>query len=290
MAVYGLENEEIRIQVNSLGAELRSLLDVKSGHEYMWSGDEKYWGRVSPILFPVVGCCRNKEFRYKGDTYSLPQHGFARDMEFTFAEQTKDEMWFRLADDEETRAKYPFAFVLEIGYRLTDRSVCVMWRVHNPAKEALHFSIGGHPGFMAPTICDGKPTCYIDFDGIEQIRIRKINDGLAMEETAEIKLDAEGLLPVTMEAFAGDALVVENNQTHKVSLLDKEKKPFVTVSFDAPLFGIWTPPNQNAPFICIEPWYGRCDGENFSGSIEEREWGNLLSAGETFKAAYTIEV
>lgn len=290
MAVYELENEEIKIQVDSLGAELRSLSDRKNGHEYMWNGDEKYWGRISPILFPVVGCCRNKEFRYKGETYSLPQHGFARDMEFTLTEQTTDEMWFRLTDDEKTRENYPFAFVLEIGYRLAGRSVQVMWRVHNPAKEALHFSIGGHPGFRTPLICEEKTTCYLDFGGIKQLWTRKINDGLAREETAEVTLDGDGLLPVTMETFAEDALVIEENQTHRVSLLDEQKKPFVTVSFDAPLFGVWTPSNQNAPFICIEPWYGRCDGENFTGSIEEREWGNTLFSGETFKTAYTIEV
>ena len=83
---------------------------------------------------------------------------------------------------------------------------------------------------------------------------------------------------------------MERNQTGRVSLLDGEKKPYLTVKFDAPLFGIWSPPGKNAPFICIEPWYGRCDRTDFTGTLEEREWGNRLAPGTVFEAAYTVEV
>ena len=59
---------------------------------------------------------------------------------------------------------------------------------------------------------------------------------------------------------------------------------------EAPLFGIWSPPGKNAPFICIEPWYGRCDDEYFDGDLTEREWGNKLAPHQTFEASYTITV
>ena len=58
--------------------------------------------------------------------------------------------------------------------------------------------------------------------------------------------------------------------------------------FEAPLFGIWSPAKIQAPFICIEPWYGRCDGQNFSGTLEEREWGNQLESGDLFEAGYEV--
>lgn len=103
-------------------------------------------------------------------------------------------------------------------------------------------------------------------------------------------LSEEGILPVTEEVFAADALVIEDKQTGKVQLLDEGKEAYLTVTFDAPLFGVWTPPGKNAPFICIEPWYGRCDREDFTGSLEEREWGNRLAAGAVFEAAYEIAV
>ena len=106
----------------------------------------------------------------------------------------------------------------------------------------------------------------------------------------EIPLEEGGILPVTEEVFADDALVIEDNQTGKVALLDADKKPYLTVNFAAPLFGVWTPPGKNAPFICIEPWYGRCDKVDFTGTLADREWGNTLKGGEVFEAEYSIEV
>mgnify|MGYP002644624988 CR=1 FL=1 len=290
MALYTLENGDIRIKVDSYGAELRSLVDVKTEREYMWCGDAAYWGRISPILFPVVGSYRNGESRYRGKVYKLPQHGFARDMEFMLTEQTKEEIWFCLTDKENTWENYPFAFSLELGYRLAGRRVEVMWRVSNPAEENLYFSIGGHPAFAVPKREPDKINGYIAFGGVESITVRKIKDGLAVDALKEIGLEPGGILPVTEETFAEDALVVEDGQTGRVQLLDEKKKPFVTVDFDAPLFGVWTPSDKNAPFICIEPWYGRCDREDFTGSLKEREWGNALAAGESFEASYTIMI
>lgn len=290
MTSYVLENSEIKVKINSYGAELRSLRDKKSGKEYMWCGDAKYWGRVSPILFPVVGCYRDKECRYQGKIYSLPQHGFARDMEFEMTKQTDDEIWFRLTDNDDTVKNYPFSFILEIGYRILNRSVQVMWKVSNPSDNVMYFSIGGHPAFVADVREADKITCYVAFDEAESLTIRKINDGLATDTLQKLPLLPEGLLPVTEEVFADDALVVEGKQTSKVSLLDANKECYLSVSFDAPVFGVWTPPGKNAPFICIEPWYGRCDKEGFTGDLSQREWGNSLAARTSFETAYTIEV
>lgn len=290
MALYVLENNEIRIEADSHGAELRSLKDKHTGREYMWCGDSVYWGRVSPVLFPVVGCYRGKECRYEGKTYTLPQHGFARDMEFALLAHNEEELRFRLTDTEETRENYPFAFDLEITYRLCGRKVQVIWEVQNPAGKTLHFSIGGHPAFAAPKREADKTTCYIEFAGVESLQVRKIADGLATDRVEELALLPGGVLPVTEEVFADDALVIEGNQTGQVSLLDENRDKYLTVSFNAPLFGVWTPPGKNAPFICIEPWYGRCDREDFTGELSEREWGNELAPEEIFRAAYSIEV
>ena len=290
MAEYTLNNGEIEIKVNSHGAELRAIKDVKTGRDYMWSADPAYWGRVSPVLFPVVGSYRNGESTYQDKVYKMSQHGFARDMEFTLKEQTEDTLWFTLSDDEATHEKYPFAFLLEIGYCVSGRSVKVVWRVSNPAEETMYFSIGGHPAFLAPQREADRVTCYVGFEGVEAIRARRLSDGLATDTVVDIALEEGGLLPVTEEVFAADALIIENNQTGRVQLLDADKVPYLTVNFTAPLFGVWTPPGKNAPFVCIEPWYGRCDKVDFAGNLAEREWGNVLAGGEVFEEAYSIEV
>lgn len=291
MSVYQLQNNVISITVNSLGAELKSLKKLDTGREYMWCGDAEYWGRTSPILFPFVGGLRNREYRTKGNTYSMTQHGFARDMEFALLSRTDEEIWFELASDEETLKKYPYRFVLKLGYRIEGRQVIVQWKVDNPGRENLPFSIGGHPAFYCP-IEPGtsQSECFLDFGNVEEIVSTCINEkGLAAKNKDVYRL-TEGRLALEEHLFDHDALVVEDRQTNMVSLCGKDKSPYLKVMMDAPLFGVWSPPGKKAPFVCIEPWYGRCDGEDFEGTLEERKWGNLIQPGETWSASYVIEI
>lgn len=97
-------------------------------------------------------------------------------------------------------------------------------------------------------------------------------------------------MQITEKLFDEDALVVEGGQAHRVSLCKPDGTPYLTVTFDAPLFGLWSPAKKNAPFICIEPWYGRCDSEAFTGTLEEREYGSSLAPHESFEAAFEIQV
>ena len=63
MARFSLENDKIRIEIDSHGAELKSLVKKETGAEYMWCADTKYWGRTSPVLFPFVGNVSGKQYR-----------------------------------------------------------------------------------------------------------------------------------------------------------------------------------------------------------------------------------
>ena len=150
MGAYQLKNEELTLTVISAGAEMKSLKDNKTEQEYLWQADPKFWGRTSPVLFPIVGNYAQKQSVYEGKTYTLSQHGFARDMEFDLESQTEEEIWFVLKDTESTLGKYPFHFILKVGYRLSGRQVEVMWKVENPNDKKMYFSIGGHPAFNCP--------------------------------------------------------------------------------------------------------------------------------------------
>lgn len=287
---YTISNGQIEIRVSSFGAELRSLRDVSTGQEYMWRADPAYWKRTSPVLFPLVGNYRDKQSVYEGKTYTMSQHGFARDMEFTCTRETADELWFALSASPETREKWPFDFILELGYVLRERTVEVFWRVKNTDSRTMYFSIGGHPAFNCPPEGQGSKEGYLVKFDAQQLISRRINDsGLATDELDEYGL-VDGCLPVTEELFANDALVIEDGQTHEVSLAAPDGKVYVTVRFDAPLVGIWSPPGKAAPFICIEPWYGRCDHQDFAGDLTQREWGNELEAGATFEASWQVTV
>lgn len=291
MTRFTLENNEIKIAVKSQGAELASLADVKTGREYLWNGDKTYWPRQSPVLFPFVGCTRDKKYTFGGKTYPMTQHGFARDMEFELLSAAKDTLWLRLCHTKETLEIYPFPFTLDIGYALSGRSVKVLWKVHNPSDETMYFSIGAHPGFMCP-INDGEAQtdCALDFHTDKDISYNLIaRDGLVGIYDQKLALE-NGCLPMDAHLFDRDALIIEHGQTHKISLQDSHGENYVTVSFDAPLVGVWSPTGKNAPFVCIEPWYGRCDSTDFEGTLEERSYGQTLKGKETFEAYYTIEI
>lgn len=94
-------------------------------------------------------------------------------------------------------------------------------------------------------------------------------DGLLDEKQMKLELH-DGKLAITEHLFDNDALVIENEQVKKVAFVTPSGKEYVSVEFDAPVVGIWSPAGKCAPFICIEPWYGRCDRSIFSGTLEER--------------------
>ncbi|MCM1307397.1 MAG: aldose 1-epimerase family protein [Butyrivibrio sp.] len=273
------------VTVNAKGAELSSV--VRDGVEYMWNANPEYWGRTAPVLFPIVGSLKDKRYRHKGAVYMMGQHGFARDMEFELVSKGDTKITMALTDNEDTQRAYPFPFRLEISYELDGKGLTVEWKVINTGKDEMYFSIGGHPAFMCPVNGEGRQSDYT---------IRLYKDGKPIEGFDCTRLTAEGtaaadrvryetgggILALGRELFLKDALILENSQADRVSLAKPDGTEYVTVEFDAPLVGLWSPAGKDAPFVCIEPWYGRCDGEDFDGELKEREWGNTLAAGAEF--------
>lgn len=289
MALHTLQSGALRVIISDAGAEIMQIEDILTGRNYLWHGDSAYWGRRSPILFPIVGGLKNKTYKYAGREYPMSQHGFARDREFQMTEHNVDTIWFELKADEESLKVYPFRFRLEIGYRLEGRKITVMWRVANEDKKTMFFSIGGHPAFMCPIDGEGKQTdYYLLFDNKEPLSYGKLSVNGILETEGHTLDIGGGCMPITEHMFDEDALVIEGGQAHQVALAGPDKKPYLTVKFDAPLFGLWSPAKKHAPFVCIEPWYGRCDRESFAGMLADREYGNELRPGKIFETEYTI--
>lgn len=290
--MHTLKNDILTVEVSGHGAELTSIR--KGSTEYLWQADPAFWGRHSPVLFPIVGSVWEKRYRVEGKEYELGQHGFARDMDFTLVNATETEVRYRLESTPETLAKYPWPFVLEIAYRLHDGNLDVIWEVSNPGTEEMFFQIGAHPAFCYP---DYDPQTmergFLSFDrneGLECIRIKE--KGCVDAETKyPLEVPQDGLLPLTRETFdAIDTIMLQDSQIGKVTLHRADGSPWLSLSFDAPVVGIWSPPTKNAPFICIEPWYGRCDRAGYEGDYREKDWINRLGAGETFRSVYTISI
>lgn len=303
-----LSNQHITIRVSSHGAELTSL--VYQGREYLWQANPEYWKRHSPVLFPIVGSVWDGHYHSQGHDYTLGQHGFARDMQFQLLTHSADEVFYLLESSTQTHTLYPYDFRLEIGYRLRGKSVEVIWRVINTTTSAIHFQIGAHPAFYWPMLSSFERT---DLKAMENHLATTdqrgyfsfgLNAPLQLQATAIVdkgcvdinthhtySTSPDGRLPLTVDTFDHDALVLEDSQVSQVTLHDQQGNPYLTLTFPgAPVVGLWSPPHKRAPFVCIEPWYGRCDRTNYHGDYEQKDWMQHLDAGQTFEASYFIEL
>lgn len=287
-----LSNDMLTVEISEHGAELQSIR--KDDVEYLWQGDPAYWGRRSPVLFPIVGSVWEKRYRVDGKEFELGQHGFARDMDFVLVSQASDQVRYRLESSAETLAKYPFPFVLEIAYRLHDNKLDVIWDVMNPASEDLYFQIGAHPAFNYPDYSlESKERGFLEFDKSEGLECIRIKEKGCVDAVAKYPLDvpADGLLPIESDTFdAIDTIMLQDSQIGMVAMHRADRTPWLKVTFDAPVVGIWSPPGKVAPFICLEPWYGRCDAVGYEGDYKDKDWVNRLAPGESFHSVYTIEI
>jgi len=284
-----IENENLKVTVADHGAEVRSIIRKSDNAEMMWQADAAYWGRTSPVLFPLVGNYYEKKSIYQGKTYELGQHGFARDMDFELVKEATDELIFVLKDTEETLQKYPFHFELQIRYVLQGTTVQVRWTVKNTNEETMYFSIGAHPAFN----CD-LDTYRLRFekndvpcDSLTANIIANDGSGCLSDETEKLQLQ-DGLLIMSDELFARDALIIEKLQADVVTLVNSSGDAVVSVTCPTPLFGIWSPVGKHAPFMCIEPWYGRCDRVGYDQKLEGREYGNVLAPADEFHGGYEM--
>ena len=285
-----LRNEQIAIVVAEMGAELQSIKDTEE-KEYLWQGDEKYWPRRSPILFPLVCSVENDTYRVEGKEYHLPRHGFARDKEFTVIRQGEDRVTLALHESDETLAVYPFRFNLAVTYRLDGNRIHVIWHVENTDTKEIHFQIGGHPAFNVPGMKAGDELegC-ITLDNKEPlIGLKSYIDG--SHEMVEVPIEGEyGVLEFDNHFFRNDSVKIHNSQVHQAVLLDEDDQPAVTVDFRTPVIAFWSPFDKHAPFVCIEPWYGLGDPRGYTGEFKDKPLMNHLQPGASFMSEYTITI
>lgn len=287
-----LKNQDLAIQVAAHGAELCSI--VRNGKEYLWQADPAFWARHSPVLFPIVGRVWNDTYRVEGKEYRLSQHGFARDMDFTLTHESADELRYRLESSEATLEKYPYPFALEIGYRLKGRCIEVLWQVQNTGDREMPFQIGAHPAFVYQDFDPADDERgYFAFDRAQGLEyICPVEKGCVSPERHKLTTEAGGLMPIRTATFDCDTYIFDGGQLQEVTLLDKAKRPYLSLHFDTPLVALWAPTKAkpDCPFVCIEPWYGRADRVGYEGEYAERDHMQRLAAGETFRGGYAIEI
>ena len=278
-----LSNTKLSATINPKGAELTSLKDDK-GKEYMWEGNPDFWGKHSPVLFPIVGTLKDNSYTYNGKSYALSRHGFARDMVFTVKEQFNDSVIFSLIANDATKENYPFDFELQIKYTLSGNSLNIDYIINNRGEEAMPFSIGAHPAFALP----GSFEDYsLQFEKDEQLVSTQLQNDLLSDVEIPVTLQ-NGKLGLNYDLFENDALVFKKITSQYIDIA-KGDNPFLRVSFaDFPHLGLWTKPG--APFLCIEPWQGYADSTTGNGNLFDKEGILVLEAGSEVTRGFSIEI
>ncbi|MFJ5762271.1 aldose 1-epimerase family protein [Neobacillus sp. NPDC093182] len=287
-----IENDLLKVDIVRHGAELRKVTHKKNALDYMWTGDEAYWGRVSPVLFPIVGRLKEDHYQLDGQTYKMSQHGFLRDVEFDVAEQTSTTVSFVFESLGRFIHVYPYEFKAVIRYRLMEDSLIVQWQILNENKEEMYFSIGAHPAFKVPL---GENETIEDYHlnitpaANKQVMEYELKNSLIHEKGTVNDLST---IQLTNSLFAHDALIYSN--IDKVTLVSSGSGHGVEVMLQGfPFVGIWSKYMETdgsiAPFVCIEPWYGIADKYNTTGNLKEKFGVNKLEVEEAFQAEYIMK-
>ncbi|MDI5888270.1 aldose 1-epimerase family protein [Flavobacterium yafengii] len=278
-----IKNSVLTAEIKNFGAELISL-KTNLNKEYIWEGNLEFWGKHSPILFPIVGTLKNNSFHHNGMEYHLSRHGFARDMEFELINASDNSATFSIQSSNETLKVYPFEFELQLIYTLDENNLSIAYKVINKGKSTMPFAIGAHPAFALPNQFENYA---IAFEKEEKLEYYLLEDDLISNNTKQLEVHNKQI-PLTYELFKNDALIFKTLQSDSLTILENEN-PILRVHFkDFPSLGIWT--KMNAPFLCIEPWFGYSDTNENSGNLLEKEAIQILESNEIFNSNFSIEI
>ena len=276
VATIGLRCGEASAEIALHGAEARAWRVGE--HELLWPGDAAIWSEISPILFPVVGWTRDGA-RVDGRHYSLGLHGFARTQEFALEAQRQDFARLTLSDNAQTRAVYPFGFVLAVEYSLTENALTIALEVANSGTTPLPYACGLHPGFRWPFAGQAREGCAVHFEKPETALIPVIaKGGLISRAMRPVPFDGSRL-PLDDDLFRADALCFFNPASRSLRF---EGPAGAAIAMDLGGFdhaALWTRPG--APFLCLEAWTGFSDPDGFAGDLFAKPGMRVLAPGES---------
>lgn len=289
-----LENNDIVISINEMGAELKSVFSKENQIEYIWSGEKGSFKKSAPNLFPFIGNIKYEEidYPYNGERKILPmtKHGFARDLEFQIVEKSATKVVFQLEPNNYTKERYPYKFSLKIIYEIVKNQVIHRYLVKNNDLNKMYYEIGGHTAFNCNYNNDlNIENYYLEFDNeeVKQYVIDSENNSFLSEKYSKVNIDKFYL---SKEKFKKDAFVFEGIKVSKVKLKHLNTKHGVDFQYEnLPILTLWTN-LDSSEFICLEPWAGMTDFSNNSRKVEEKNYIETLNFNEEKEYIQKIKV
>jgi galactose mutarotase-like enzyme len=284
-----IASAELSARIAPLGAELCSLTD-RSGRDYLTDADPAFWTGHAPLLFPIVGALNGGRYRLGEAVYEMPKHGFARTSRFACTEQSDRSASFQLTDNGQTRAAYPFAFALDMAFRLDGWTLRMEARVSNPGERPMPFSFGFHPAFAWPLPGGtAKEAHRVTFAENEPQPIRRLDppSGLLLPEPGPTPVRGGELAP-DAALFEADALIWDELDSRALAYGTPGGARLNIAFPDTPMLGIWQKPG--ARFLCIEPWQGIADPLGYTGDFRDKPGVVTLAPGvsRSFRMDVTV--
>lgn len=274
----------LKIEVSNKGAELTSI--KFNGKEILHDGKE-YWDRQSPILFPTVGRLRDNKTIINDKEYKIPQHGFAKDMQFELIKEIDNAKVYMTKSNDDTLEMYPFEFELYVAYIIQNDTLTVKYKVINKDEKDMIFGIGGHPGFKLDL---KQEEYYFELDSKEDnIEFMEVEGNHISNSPAKNILKDNKIIEIEKNSFLNDAIMMKKIKSDKITLKQKkDNKKILEFEFkDFPILAIWSIPN--APFMCIEPWFNYADRVEETGYFKDKEGIITLKTKEEFSCKFSIK-
>lgn len=290
---FRIENQYLRVEANSLGGSLSSILDKERNNEILYQPEPDSWQGQDVAIFPFVARLKGKEYTHQGKRYSLKNHGLCRYYPFELIQLAPEAMTLLFVSSEETLKEYPFTFRFEIHYSLNGKCLNVEYIVKNEGEETMPFGIGAHPAF--------------DLNGEEIAgKIDTSKNAIFFKNTAKLTricFDDRGEMVLGEEDFGTvssidiDKKLFRTYQTLCVKgdgisdvLLKRADGTKVSFHYDnIEYFVLWSFP-ETGHFVAIEPWMSLPDYADAELEITKKKTLLHLPKGETYTFRYSIRI
>lgn len=289
--IYTIQNETLSVSVSDIGAEMTSVRHA-DGTELLWQGDANYWTGHAPIMFPICGRLYEGSYAYRGQTYTMPNHGIARRATFVCKHHTDTRLELSLVANEDTKKQYPFSFVFTVCFALTGSKLDITYVVENTDNKPMPFAVGGHPAWNVPQTDGAFSDWSVTFAnaGFAPKRLAMTDRGYCTHADPDFPLADGKRIPLDHRLFDHDAIFLyDTDRTLTLSAPDAPHP--ITMRFaDFSYIGLWHTNCSDAPFLCIEPWSSIPADDGVIDDLETKREMFTAQPAEARTFTYSVEI
>ena len=288
--MFTLENNQLKITVEQVGAQLTGLYSKVTDTQYLWQPGYETWPHSSMLLFPNPGRIARGRTIIGGKVYPANMHGFANDLPFTLAEQAPEKLILELRDNETTKKYYPYSFCLQVEFVLKDDLLIQNFTVINEGNEPLYYCLGAHPGFYCPLdLADRAEDYSLLFNEPQKLMQLELEEHTRLlTGNKQVYLDNACEIPLHDHFFDGGPMLFEGMAAGTVTLQSKKSGRFVEMGIEGfPHLCLWGVPGRMS-LIAIEPWIGTSDRADTNHIWEEKPGIQKIETRQTHTLTFRL--